>query len=64
MKEKNEINIEETNCRAPPPKAMWQTREKNKLEKNKKKNTTTCKQSRAKNKGKITGKPKHKTPPR
>ena len=34
--------VEETNCRAPPPQAMWQTLEKNDLEKkrNKKKKTS------------------------
>ena len=48
----------------PPPQGMWQTLEKNDLGKKIiiKENTTTCQQSKTKNQGKITGKPKHKAP--
>ena len=52
-KKRKREKIEETNCRAPPPQAMWQTLENSKLgKKEKKKNTTTCNQSKTKNQGK------------
>ena len=72
-KKRKKETIKQTNCRAPPPQAMWQTLESKKLKKKRMEeryHNRTCKQSRTNNQSretyqsKITGTPNDKAPSR
>ena len=56
------IFIEETNCRPPPRRGRG--RHLTELEKKKRTKTPLLVNSKTKDQGKITGKPKHKAPSR